>query len=213
MPILLSANDISKTFGSRPLFEGLTFVVESGERIGLIGPNGAGKSTLLRIMAGQTSVDQGDLSFQRGLSTGFLEQSPSLPPGVTVEEAVIAATADPDDWESMALSQELISKLALEPYSKQSVDTLSGGWKKRVALARELVKNPELLLLDEPTNHLDVESILWLEEFLANAKCHRNRYPRSAIFTTHRQPNIGTRSPQSAGPFKRTWGLRHLPRT
>jgi ATP-binding cassette subfamily F protein uup len=168
--ILISANNIGKTFGARPLFEGLTFVIDAGERIGLIGPNGAGKSTLLNIMALRQSVDTGDLSIQRGLKIGFLEQTPKLPLQSTVEEAVLSGSPDPDEYEAMALSHELLSKLDLEPFSKYPVERLSGGWKKRVALARELMREPELLLLDEPTNHLDIESILWLESFLEKSR-------------------------------------------
>lgn len=169
MSILFSAQQIRKSFGVRPLFEGLSFVVESEDRIGLIGPNGAGKSTLLKIMAGELSADGGELSFQRGLRVGFLEQTPKLPQNMTVEEAVHGAIRDPDDYRSIALLGELMSRLDLTEIATSSVDTLSGGWRKRVALARELVKEPELLLLDEPTNHLDVDSILWLENFLSQA--------------------------------------------
>jgi ABC transport system ATP-binding/permease protein len=175
MAILITANSISKSFGVRPLFDGLTFVVESGERIGLIGPNGAGKSTLLKILAGVSTQDSGDISTQRGLKVGFLEQTPSLPAHKTVEDAV-KELADPHD--GIALASELLSKLDLQRYASDPVEKLSGGWKKRVALARELVKEPDLLLLDEPTNHLDIESILWLEEFLARA-------PFATITVTH----------------------------
>lgn len=170
MSILFSAKEIKKSFGVRPLFVNLTFIVESEERIGLIGPNGAGKSTLLKIMAGQEMADEGQLSFQRGLRVGFLEQTPKLPVNQTVEEAIYGAIPDPQHAPSLALAGELISKLELSSRSKQAVGILSGGWRKRVALARELVKEPELLLLDEPTNHLDVESILWLEDFLARSR-------------------------------------------
>jgi ATP-binding cassette subfamily F protein uup len=156
--ILIAAKDISKTFGARPLFEDLNFVVESGERVGLIGPNGAGKSTLLRILAGEIGVDDGELSLQRGLRVGFLEQTPKLDDDATVEDLVTGP-----------LAGELLSRLELTEWKYHTVDQLSGGWKKRVALARELAKEPELLLLDEPTNHLDIESILWLEEFLAKS--------------------------------------------
>jgi ATP-binding cassette subfamily F protein uup len=170
--ILLSAHHLSKGYGARPLFDDLNFVVSAGERIGLIGPNGAGKSSLLRILAGQTSPDKGDLSSQRGLRTGFLEQTPVLDPNRTVEASVLEGTPNPDDWESIALCRELISKLSLdrgEVTPQTQVGKLSGGWKKRVALARELARRPDLLLLDEPTNHLDIESILWLEDFLAKS--------------------------------------------
>ena len=176
MAILISAAGIRKSFAARPLFENISFTIESGERIGLIGPNGAGKSTLLRILASQTAVDEGKLSFQRGLRVGYLEQVPIFSKGATVLSSVLEGTQGPTDdpiqgdgdWESLAKAQELISKLSLGD-ADQVVQNLSGGWKKRVALARELARTPDLLLLDEPTNHLDVESILWLEEFISKA--------------------------------------------
>ncbi len=169
MSILVSARQIKKTFGARPLFEGLNFVVESGERIGLIGPNGAGKSTLLKLLAGEQSVDEGELSFQRGLRLGHLTQTPVLPLQLTVDEAIFEGLDGEHDSGRMALAGELISTFELSEFSNQTVGTLSGGWKKRVALAKELLKEPDLLLLDEPTNHLDIESIVWLESFLARA--------------------------------------------
>ncbi len=171
MATLVSAHKLSKTFATRALFTGLTFTIESGDRIGLIGPNGAGKSTLLKILAGQTAPDEGSLSVQRGLRVGFLEQNPSYRFDATISETILEAVADPHDWEAIALADELTSKLELDHFEPDTrIEKLSGGWRKRVALARELVKTPDLLLLDEPTNHLDVESILWLEEFLARAR-------------------------------------------
>jgi ATP-binding cassette subfamily F protein uup len=176
MAVLVSAHNLRKAFAARPLFEGITFAIESGERIGLIGPNGAGKSTLLKILAQRAQPDEGSVSFQRGLRIGYLEQDPQLKPGSTVMEIALegaAAWGDPHDWECMALAQEQLSKLALDGQygigPESLVDKLSGGWRKRVALARELTRKPDLFLLDEPTNHLDVESILWLEELLASA--------------------------------------------
>jgi ATP-binding cassette subfamily F protein uup len=168
MAILLSAHELGKSFAARPLFQGLTFAVESGERIGLIGPNGAGKSTLLRILAGQADPDQGTLSRQRGLRIGYLEQVPSFKSGKSVHETVLEGVADPNDWKSAGFAEEVISRLQLQ--GEAAVDQLSGGWKKRVALARELARQPDLLLLDEPTNHLDVDSIFWLEDFLRSAR-------------------------------------------
>ncbi len=170
MAILVSAHQLNKSFAARPLFDGLTFSVETGERIGLIGPNGAGKSTLLRILAGRDTPDSGNLSLQRGLKVGYLEQVPQFKDGATIGSTVIEGTANPHDWECLARAQEALSHLALAEAGltpETEIRNLSGGWKKRVALARELVKQPDLLLLDEPTNHLDVESILWLEELIA----------------------------------------------
>ncbi|MBI1859643.1 MAG: ABC-F family ATP-binding cassette domain-containing protein [Deltaproteobacteria bacterium] len=168
--MLLSASVVSKAFDARPLFQGLTFVVEERERIGLIGPNGAGKSTLLKILAGQLPPDSGTLSLQKGLRVGFLQQELKLPPDLTVEDYVMHAAMEAPGGDGPALAGELLSKLDLNALSHKTLDSLSGGWKKRAALARELVKEPDLLLLDEPTNHLDIESILWLETFLANAR-------------------------------------------
>lgn len=174
MAILVSAHRLRKAFAARPLFDELTFSIETGERIGLIGPNGAGKSTLLKILASKTTPDEGTLSLQRGLRVGYLEQVPQFKPDAHVMSTVLEGANDPDDWEDMARAHEILSKLSLDgengPGPESAIAELSGGWKKRVALARELVKQPDLLLLDEPTNHLDVESIVWLEELLANAR-------------------------------------------
>ncbi len=172
MAILASAHRLEKAFASRMIFKSLTFAIESGDRIGLIGPNGAGKSTLMRILAGKQKVDGGDLSFGRGVRVAILEQDPSFNAGETVREALYAAIDDPYDPDQLSRIDTLLSKLDLNrpDVNEDSVVTsLSGGWKKRVALARELCRNPDLLLLDEPTNHLDVDAIHWLEEFLSTA--------------------------------------------
>ena len=118
MSILLSAHELKKSFAARPLFDGLTFSIESGERIGLIGPNGAGKSTLLRILAGQATPDEGTLSFQRGLKVSFLEQVPDFPEGQSIMEAVLSAAHDPHDWEAMGDAHEYISRLGLDTPDK-----------------------------------------------------------------------------------------------
>ncbi len=174
MAILVNAHGLTKAYGARPLFSGLSFSVESGQRIGLIGPNGSGKSTLLNIIAGRNTPDEGTLSLQRGLKISFLEQVPIFADGATVLSTVMEGSHDPHEWEEIAKAQEILSKLSLQETANISEETLiqdlSGGWRKRVALARELMRNPDLLLLDEPTNHLDVESILWLEELLAGSR-------------------------------------------
>ncbi|MEO5969817.1 MAG: ATP-binding cassette domain-containing protein, partial [Bdellovibrionia bacterium] len=170
MTLLVNAFEIRKAFAARPLFDSISFSIESGERIGLIGPNGAGKSTLLRILASQATQDAGTISFMRGLKVGFLEQAPLFAQGANVQTTVLEGAADPHDWESIGYSQELMSKLSLDNVAGSPIDKLSGGWKKRVALARELMKKPDLLLLDEPTNHLDIEGVLWLEELLASSR-------------------------------------------
>lgn len=169
--MLISAYKLSKSFGFRPLFTGLTFTVEEGDRIGLIGPNGAGKSTLLKILSAEMSPTDGELSFKQGLKVGFLEQSPKFSEGSTIFSSILEGVHDADDWESQALVYEYISRLHLNDFPDDTkIETLSGGWKKRVALARELVKKPDLLLLDEPTNHMDIEGIAWLEEFLSQSR-------------------------------------------
>ncbi len=173
MPPLLSLQSITKSYGSRTLFSDLSVSIDAGERVGLIGPNGAGKSTLLKIMVGQIDVDDGEKSVQRGLRIGYLEQSPTFKKDSSVLESILEGSKHADEGSSLTLAYELISKLGLEGGEKVNpetlVNTLSGGWKKRVALARELMREPDLLLLDEPTNHLDVESILWMENFLQRA--------------------------------------------
>jgi ATP-binding cassette subfamily F protein uup len=175
LAILLSAQNLGHAFGARPLFEDVSFTLSDGDRVGLIGPNGAGKSTLLRILAGELGADSGSVASRAGLRVAYLPQVPTFTPGVTVREAVLAGLrgSAPHGWEDEARVDTLVAKLDLAGSAAgvdAPVERLSGGWKKRVALARALVGEPELVLLDEPTNHLDVESILWLEKFLAEAR-------------------------------------------
>jgi ATP-binding cassette subfamily F protein uup len=178
LAILLSAQSLGHAFGARALFEGVSFTLSDGDRVGLIGPNGAGKSTLLRILAGELGADSGQVAARAGLRVAYLPQVPTFEPGATVRDAVRAglrgaAVHDGHEWEAEARVDALVAKMDLADAAAgedQPVERLSGGWKKRVALARALVAEPELLLLDEPTNHLDVESILWLEKFLAEAR-------------------------------------------
>ncbi|HSA60198.1 MAG TPA: ABC-F family ATP-binding cassette domain-containing protein [bacterium] len=170
---LISLQNASKSYAHRALFEDISFSIEDGEHVGLIGPNGAGKSTLLRILAGRETADDGRVIPRKGLRIGFLEQVPSFRDGATVESAIrdgLEGDHLSGGDESHALVAEQIAKLSLSSFSPgQPVILLSGGWRKRVALARELIRRPEILLLDEPTNHLDVESIYWLEELLARS--------------------------------------------
>ncbi len=181
MATQLSAYEVSKSFGGRLLFEKLSFGVDIGDHIGLIGANGAGKSTLLKILAGQSEADSGRVSRRQGLRIAYLPQSPELNPSQSIFSEILSGALDPDDWESSARALEYFSLFNFEAAGMRedsSVESLSGGWKKKVALARELMREPDLLLLDEPTNHLDVESIIWLEEFLARA-------PFSTLTITH----------------------------
>jgi ABC transport system ATP-binding/permease protein len=170
MSLLLSCNSISKSFGSRQLFRGISLGLEEGERLGLMGPNGSGKSTLLKILAGLIGPDSGAVSARRNLKVGYVPQEATFDPGLTVEQVVAAAIADRhlDDAERAAAINVAIGRAGFSG-GAQPVDSLSGGWQRRLAIARELVREPDLLFLDEPTNHLDIEGILWLEKLLTGA--------------------------------------------
>jgi ABC transport system ATP-binding/permease protein len=162
---LLSCRDVEKWFGTRRLFQGLGLTIQSGDRIGLIGPNGAGKSTFLKILAGLEELDEGEVALARDTHLAYLPQEESFPAGATVLEVVQAAAlgSDPQTQAQIALS-----KAGFED-PDQSVDTLSGGWRKRLGVAAILVQEPQVVLLDEPTNHLDLEGVEWLEGLLARA--------------------------------------------
>ncbi len=165
--LLLSCDSIGKGFGARPLFEDLSFGISEGDRVGLIGPNGSGKSTLLKILAGIEEPDSGTRSLRRGTRMGYVPQDPEFPTGKTVEETLVEALAD-DHAEDYEKDLRVAIALGRAGFNdpQQAVDILSGGWRKRLAIARALVQQPDILLMDEPTNHLDVEGILWLEDLL-----------------------------------------------
>jgi ABC transport system ATP-binding/permease protein len=173
--ITISAQDLGHAFGARPLFDGVSFTLADGDRVGLIGPNGAGKSTLLRIVAAELAPDRGAVARRAGLRVSYLAQVPSFAGDTTVREAVAGglAAAERGQWEGEARVDELLAKLGLTTGAAGAdapLERLSGGWRKRVALARALAGEPELLLLDEPTNHLDVPGIMWLEKLLGGAR-------------------------------------------
>jgi ATP-binding cassette subfamily F protein uup len=168
--ILIGVHQVSKAFASRSLFSELTFAIGSGERVGLIGPNGAGKTTLLNILAGKIQPDSGRLTVRNGLRVGLLEQVPQFRPRATIISTIQEGVKDIHDWEDMVRVDEALARMSLSKFEPEHpVDQLSGGWRKRVALARELARQPDLLLLDEPTNHFDVESILDLESIFTSA--------------------------------------------
>ncbi len=165
--ILLSCDSLARSHGARTLFEGVSLGVFEGDRIGLIGPNGSGKTTLLRMLADLESPDAGTVSRRRHLRLGLVDQSPEIALDQSVEQVVIAGLAD------LHLSEhEVAARVAVALGRAGFVDhearagSLSGGWRKRLAIARALASEPDVLLLDEPTNHLDVEGIVWLEELL-----------------------------------------------
>jgi ATP-binding cassette subfamily F protein uup len=179
MALLASCSSLSKTFGSRSLFENISLGISDGERLGLIGANGSGKSTLLKILSGHLEPDSGAISLRRNTRVGYLAQETEFPPGQTVAETIAQAIAGEhlDDMERAARVNTMLGRAGFVDGSV-AADSLSGGWRRRLAIARELVLQPEVLFLDEPTNHLDLEGILWLEKQLANA-------PFASVIVSH----------------------------
>ncbi|TAJ08446.1 MAG: ABC transporter ATP-binding protein [Nitrospirae bacterium] len=186
--ILLSCESISKTYGVKPLFDDLSLALFEGDHVGLVGPNGSGKSTLLKILAGLEDPDRGTRSMRRQLRVGYVPQDPAFPEGVTVEE-VLAQALDAEGLDPHEQAGRVAKALSIGsfPDADQPVATLSGGWKKRLAIVRALLSEPDVLLMDEPTNHLDVEGILWLEDLLkAQARAflvvsHDRRFLESVV--------------------------------
>ena len=171
MALLTSCSNISKSFSARTLFSSISLTISEGDRIGLIGPNGSGKSTLLKILAGRETSDSGEISPRRNLRIGYMEQDAALPEEETVQQIVAAAIAGErlDEAERAGRISQALGRAGVANGDAKAA-TLSGGWKRRLTLARELAREPDLLFLDEPTNHLDLESILWLEKLLATAQ-------------------------------------------
>jgi ATP-binding cassette subfamily F protein uup len=212
---VLNVQNLHKTYGPRVIFDGVSFAVDEGEKVGFIGVNGSGKSTLFRIVSGDEGVDDGTLAFQRGIRVGYLSQEPEFEEGATVLSAVAAGTpelrqvfAEYHDvsgqlargegdsgrlvarhgvlsaridalggWDQEHRLEAILTRLGVDGWER-AVAGLSGGEKKRVALARVLLQQPELLLLDEPTNHLDADTVLWLEG-------HLQQYPGAVMLITH----------------------------
>ncbi len=170
MALLLSCQKISKTFGVQSLFEGISLTISDGDRIGLIGPNGSGKSTLLEILSGAVPADDGIIAPRKLLRMGYVAQESQVDPGLTIQQAMDAVelTEDLTEAERAARTNSVLGRAGFTDTSIRA-GTLSGGWLKRLAIARELLKEPDLLLLDEPTNHLDLEGILWMEKLLKSA--------------------------------------------
>ncbi|MGH9218373.1 MAG: ABC-F family ATP-binding cassette domain-containing protein, partial [Vicinamibacterales bacterium] len=178
MPLVVLEH-ISHAYGHVPLLDDVAMQVEPGERIAIIGRNGAGKSTLLQIIAGDRLPDTGTVWRQPGARAARLVQDVPLSTDRAVADVVgegLGTLDAHEEWQRHHQAEMVMSRLSLPPAA--IVDSLSGGWKRRVLLARALVGQPDLLLLDEPTNHLDIEAIAWLEEFLAS-------YTGAVIFVTH----------------------------
>ncbi|UWR18135.1 ABC-F family ATP-binding cassette domain-containing protein [Sulfitobacter pontiacus] len=157
---LLQVNEISLTFGGDPVFEDMSLVVQSGDRLALVGRNGSGKSTLMKVMAGLVEADSGDVIVGPGVSVGYMEQDPDLTGFETLGDFA-AHGLDPSEMYKVERAGE---GLKFDP--ARPVSTASGGERRRAALARLMASEPELILLDEPTNHLDIEAIRWLEDEL-----------------------------------------------
>ena len=206
MVSFLQIDKLTKSFGDLVLYKDLTFGIFEGQRVGLIAKNGAGKTTLLNIISGKEGYDSGNIVFRNGVKVGYLEQDPVFEPGLTVlqaclntdsevvntirqyEEALTHNRLDVLDelihkmdhlnaWDYELRIKQILSQLKINNFD-QKVETLSGGQRKRVAMANVLISEPELLILDEPTNHLDLEMIEWLEGYL-------NRSRLALLMVTH----------------------------
>ena len=170
MPPILNAQGISKTYGATPLFRNIAFTIAEGDRIGLIGPNGSGKSTLLQILSGAVEPDSGRVALRKRARLSHVPQESQFTAALTVRaviEAALERSAVPAD-ERQARFAETLGRAGFEDLEVEA-ESLSGGWRKRLAIAEALVQQPDILLLDEPTNHLDLAAIEWLEELLQSA--------------------------------------------
>jgi ATP-binding cassette subfamily F protein uup len=170
MPPILNVQSVTKQFGAKPLFQQISLTVEEGARIGLIGPNGSGKSTLLAILAGQLEPDSGEVAVRKRARAAYVPQDSRFADGLTIrqilEQALAAAHVNESEREGRL--RELSGRAGFTDLTAEAA-SLSGGWRKRLAITEALVSEPEVMLLDEPTNHLDLAGIEWLEELLTNA--------------------------------------------
>jgi len=173
---LITLTNVQLAYGHHPLLDHADLAIAPNERIGLIGRNGAGKSSLLKVLDGRTTPDDGDVMRLGALRIATVEQEPELDEAATIYDTLCADFTAQEDWQRPSRAQALIDKLGLD--ADMPVGELSGGMRKRVALARALAGEPDLLLLDEPTNHLDFLGIAWLENLLLELRC-------SVIVITH----------------------------
>jgi ATP-binding cassette subfamily F protein uup len=170
LPPIISAQGLSKRYGAAPLFQDISFTVSEGARIGVIGPNGSGKSTLLEMLIGRVKPDSGDVAIRKGTRLSYVAQISEYAPGVTIRsviERALERAAVPQSERDARLA-ETLGRAGFSDLAGEAA-TLSGGWRKRLAIAEALVQAPDVLLLDEPTNHLDLAGIAWLESVLQNA--------------------------------------------
>ena len=174
---LVSLERVHKAYGVRPLLDGVSLGVGTGERIGVVGRNGDGKTTLLKLIGDLEQPDQGRVSRNRGLHLGYLTQGDDLDPGATVGAAVLEGRAE-HEWAADATTREIVEVLLAGVSLDRVVEGLSGGERRRCSLARLLLGDHDLVVLDEPTNHLDVEAVAWLAQHLA-------RRPSALVVVTH----------------------------
>lgn len=173
---ILNIEHVSKIFGEKRIFDDVSYGIHEGDKIGIIGINGTGKTTLLKIIAGLEEPDEGQVIRQNGLRITYLPQNPEFPEGATVLDYVTKGKQELD-WNTESEAKSILNKLDIKDHQAK-IDTLSGGQKKRVALARTLINPADVLVLDEPTNHIDNEMALWLEDYL-------NKFKGVIIMVTH----------------------------
>ncbi len=179
MPPILNAQNLSIRFGAQPLFRNVSFTVSEGDRIGLIGPNGSGKSTLIGILAGRIDPDAGQVALRKMARVSFVAQESEFTPGKNLRDVMIESLRSIKAPESLweARIAETLGRSGVENFEQEAA-TLSGGWRKRLAIAAAMVEHPDVLLLDEPTNHLDLAGIKWLEQLL-------NQASFACVFVSH----------------------------
>lgn len=173
---VLNLEHISKGFGEKVIFDDVSFGIHEADKIGVIGINGTGKSTLLKIIAGLETADEGQVIRQNGLRVTYLPQNPEFPEGASVL-SYVASGHETQDWNTESEAKTVLTRLGIFEF-EEPISHLSGGQKKRVALARTLVNPADVLILDEPTNHLDNEMAVWLEAYL-------NKFRGVVIMVTH----------------------------
>lgn len=173
---VLNIEHVSKTFGEKTIFDDVSYGIHEGDKIGIIGINGTGKTTLLKIIAGLEEPDEGQVIRQNGLRVTYLPQNPEFPKDAAVLSYVIEGKRQ-QEWNTESEAKSVLNKLDITDHDAK-IDTLSGGQRKRVALARTLINPADVLILDEPTNHIDNEMALWLEDYL-------NKFKGVIIMVTH----------------------------
>ncbi len=167
---LLVLEHIYKDFGARPLLEDVSLGVQAGEKIGIVGVNGTGKSTLLKILAGLEEPDRGTVTKGNSVSLAYLPQTPVFSPDASLLDYVLEEAApEEESWDTETRARELLTRLGFQDHTRTAAH-LSGGERKRAALARTLLRPADILVLDEPTNHLDSQMVAWLEQYLAQRK-------------------------------------------